>query len=58
VLETTVKMINNLSAELDVLRPSMVETGLEAISYNINRRNTNLQFFEFGKTYTKAVGVY
>ncbi len=59
VLETTVKMINNLSEELNVLRPSMVETGLESISYNINRRNTNLQFFEFGKTYlTKGVGEY
>jgi len=59
VLRSTVKMINNLSAELDVLRPSMLETGLEIISYNINRRNTNLSFFEFGKTYsTPAVGNY
>jgi phenylalanyl-tRNA synthetase beta chain len=59
VLETTVKMINNLSEELNVLRPSMVETGLESISYNINRKNNNLQFFEFGKTYlTKGVGEY
>ncbi len=59
VLETTVKMINNLSEELNVLRPSMVETGLESISYNINRRNNNLQLFEYGKTYfTKAVGQY
>jgi phenylalanyl-tRNA synthetase beta chain len=59
VLETTVKMINNLSEELNVLRPSMVETGLESISYNINRKNNNLLFFEFGKTYlTKGVGEY
>lgn len=59
VLAGTVKMINNLSEELNVLRPSMLETGLESISYNINRRNNNLQFFEFGKTYlTKGVGEY
>ena len=59
VLAKTVKMINNLSVELDILRPSMVETGLEAISYNINRRNTNLQLFEYGKTYsTEEVGKY
>lgn len=59
VLNTSVKMMNNLSADLDVLRPSMLETGLETLSYNINRRNTNLQLFEFGKTYhTKAVGNY
>ena len=51
VLSSSVKMINNLSADLDVLRPSMLETALESISYNVNRRNTNLRFFEFGKTY-------
>jgi phenylalanyl-tRNA synthetase beta chain len=59
VLSHTVKMINNLSEELNVLRPSMIETGLESISYNINRRNQNLQFFEYGKTYlTKGIGEY
>lgn len=51
VLEHTVKMINNLSADLDIMRPSMLETGLESIGYNLNRRNENLLFFEFGKTY-------
>jgi len=51
VLERTVKMINNLSADLDVMRPSMLETGLESIAYNLNRRNEDLLFFEFGKTY-------
>lgn len=51
----TVKMINNLSAELDVLRPSMLESGLETIAYNVNRKNSDLQLFEFGKTYA-AVG--
>lgn len=59
VLAVTVKMINNLSEELNVLRPSMLETGLESIAYNLNRRNQNLQFFEIGKTYhTRAVGEY
>ncbi len=53
VLETSVKMINNLSADLDVMRPSMLETGLEAIVYNINRKNVNLRLFEWGKTYHK-----
>lgn len=59
VLAETVKMINNLSTELDVLRPSMLETGLETIAYNLNRKNQHLQLFEFGKTYAKkAVGDY
>lgn len=51
VLERTVKMINSLSADLDVMRPSMLETGLESVSHNLNRRNDNLLFFEFGNTY-------
>ncbi len=59
VLARTVKMINSLSAELDVLRPSMLETGLESISYNINRKNNHLRFFEYGKTYqSEEVGSY
>lgn len=58
-LETAVKMINSLSAELNVMRPSMLETGLESLAYNINRKNNNLRFFEFGKTYSNAgVGKY
>lgn len=59
ILSTAVKMINNLSADLDVLRPSMLETGLETIAYNCNRRNHNLRLFEFGKTYaTSGSGQY
>lgn len=58
-LATTVKMINNLSAELDVLRPSLLETGLESMGYNLNRKTTRLRFFEFGKTYrSDGVGKY
>jgi len=57
--EHAVKMINNLSAELNIMRPSLLETGLETISYNINRKNSNLRFFEFGKTYgTTGIGNY
>ncbi len=59
ILQGTVKMINNLSEDLNVMRPSMLETGLETIAYNLNRRNSNLHFFEFGKTYgTSGVGSY
>jgi phenylalanyl-tRNA synthetase beta chain len=51
VLEKTVKMINNLSEELNIMRPAMMETGLTSIAYNLNRKNNDLKFFEFGKTY-------
>ncbi len=58
-LGSTVKMINSLSADLDVMRPSMLETGLEALAHNINRKSSNLQFFEIGKTYSeKEPGKY
>ena len=58
-LGRAVKMINNLSADLNILRPSMLETGLESIGYNLNRKVASLRFFEFGKTYDSAsVGKY
>jgi len=50
-LSRSVRMMNSLSAELDMLRPSMLETGLQAVAHNLNRKNLDLQLFEFGKTY-------
>lgn len=46
-----VAMLNPLSTDLSVMRQSMLFSGLEVISFNINRKNQNLRFFEFGKTY-------
>ena len=46
-----VEMLNPLSNDLAVMRQSLLFSGLEAISYNINRKQQNLKFFEFGKTY-------
>ncbi len=54
VLATSVKLLNNLSSELNMLRPSMLHTALDVISFNHNRRNGDLQFFEFGKTYASS----
>ncbi|HMG68483.1 MAG TPA: phenylalanine--tRNA ligase subunit beta, partial [Chitinophagaceae bacterium] len=50
-LQESVKMLNSLSAELNIMRPSMLETGLESIAYNLNRKNNDLKLFDFGKTY-------
>jgi phenylalanyl-tRNA synthetase beta chain len=59
VLQTAAHMMNNLSADLNIMRPHMLETVLEAIAFNINRRNKNLRFFEFGKSYeTTGIGHY
>lgn len=57
--EDLVRMINSLTSELDVLRPSMLESGLEVLQYNINRRNQDLALFEFGTTYSsQGTGKY
>jgi phenylalanyl-tRNA synthetase beta chain len=56
--EFNVMMLNPLSNDLSAMRQSMLFSGLEAISYNINRRNSDLKFFEFGKTYHKLPSGY
>ena len=53
--EYQVEMLNPLSQDLSVLRQTMLFSGLEAISYNINRKRNNIRIFEFGKTYHSYV---
>jgi len=48
-----VLILNPLSIDLSAMRQSLLFSGLEAVSFNINRRNTDLKLFEFGKTYHK-----
>ncbi|MEE9350300.1 MAG: phenylalanine--tRNA ligase subunit beta, partial [Flavobacteriaceae bacterium] len=48
-----VAILNPLSNDLSVMRQSMLFSGLEAVVYNINRKNSNIKFFEFGNTYHK-----
>jgi phenylalanyl-tRNA synthetase beta chain len=50
-----VLILNPLSNDLSAMRQSLLFSGLEAISFNINRRNTDLKLFEFGKTYHKLL---
>ena len=50
-IENDVKILNSLSLDLSVLRQSMLFTGLEVISHNVNRKQSDLKLFEFGKTY-------
>ncbi|CAD0008211.1 phenylalanine--tRNA ligase subunit beta [Flavobacterium salmonis] len=56
--EHNVTMLNPLSSDLSTMRQSLLFSGLEAISYNINRRNSDLKLFEFGKTYHKYLSGY
>ena len=49
--EHNITILNPLSNDLSVLRQSLLFSGLEAISFNINRKRSDLKLFEFGKTY-------
>lgn len=53
-----VAIVNPLSQDLSVMRQSLLFGGLEAIAYNINRKNSDLKLFEFGKTYAKPLSGY
>lgn len=53
-----VHILNYLSEDLDVMRQHLVFHGLEVIERNVNRKNTDLQLFEFGKTYHLIDGKY
>ena len=56
--EHNVAMLNPLSSDLSVMRQSLLFSGLEAVSYNINRKNSDLKLFEFGKSYHKLESGY
>lgn len=48
---TTVKVMNPLSADLGVMRQTLLFGGLESLARNINRKRMNLRFFEVGNVY-------
>ncbi|MGI6222888.1 MAG: phenylalanine--tRNA ligase subunit beta [Prevotella sp.] len=50
--EKTVRVMNPLSADLGVMRQTILFGGLESIERNVNRKSQNLRFFEFGNIYT------
>ena len=49
--EATVKIMNPLSTDLGVMRQTLLFGGLESIMRNVNRKQSNLRFFEFGNCY-------
>ena len=50
--ENSVKIMNPLSTDLNVMRQTLLFGGLESIQHNVNRKRGNLRFFEFGNVYT------
>lgn len=45
---------NTSNVHLDIMRPEMLFSMLSSISHNLNRQQSNLQFFEFGSIYFKS----
>lgn len=59
VTEEQLVYVNNTSNMfLDIMRPSMLFSALEAVLHNQNRQNSDLRLFEFGKTYRQKDGEY
>lgn len=49
--------INNTSnVELNIMRPDMLMSGLLSVAYNLNRQQSNLSLYEFGKSYLRSSG--
>ena len=48
-----VRIMNPLSADLGVMRQTLLYGGLESVEYNVKRKAQNLRFFEFGNVYHK-----
>ena len=53
-----VEILNKLSEDLGVMRQSLLFSGLEVLSHNINRRQKDLKLFEFGTVYFKEESGY
>lgn len=53
-----VNIENPLSMELNIMRKTMLYSGLESIAHNKNRKQNKTHFFEFGKVYSYIKGHY
>ena len=47
----SVNIINSISSDISQLRTSLLESSLKTLKFNLNRKNNNNKFFEFGKIY-------
>ena len=48
-----VHIVNPLSQDLNVMRQTLLLSGLEVVAYNLNRQATSLKFFEYGSVYQR-----
>jgi len=55
--ESSVKILNPLSRDLDTMRRTLLYGGLETIIYNQNRKIQDLKLYEFGSVYSLGSGL-
>lgn len=58
VSTSLIEMLNPLSLDLNVMRNNLLFGGLQAISFNQKRQQSNLRFFERGKIYGQGANGY
>ncbi len=51
--ENCVRLVNPLSSDLNVMRQTLILSGLEVIAYNLNRQIPYLRIFEYGSVYRR-----
>ena len=56
--DKSVTIVNPLSQELSAMRTSLFGGLVDAIEYNLNRKNNNCRFFEIGNVYQKDGSEY
>ena len=49
--QNLVMLLNPLSSDLNCMRQTLLFGGLESIRHNVNRKSSDLKFFEFGNCY-------
>jgi phenylalanyl-tRNA synthetase beta chain len=55
---SAVELLNPVSNEVNMLRQHLLTGSLQAVSFNINRKQRNLKLYEFGKVYFKTESGY
>lgn len=52
--EDLVHILNTSNSHLDIMRPDMLQSAVEAVAHNTKYQNRNVQLFEFGFAYQKT----
>jgi len=46
-----INILNSISSDVSQLRTTLIDSALKTLQFNLNRKNSNTKFFEFGKIY-------